>query len=157
VDNQDKTFVSRADFLPFFYAICLGQNPARRHSLPQRQPLPSRTGFNKRYLAGNRAGALGAIALVPGELRAALAPSRLLLLVHAFISWSTWSTSSAGGCAALGDCTEPRLLFDSRGRPPTLCHSSISVPSPCPPPAARGAAHLPLPAALSHAVVRSWH
>jgi hypothetical protein len=36
VDNQDKTFVSRADFLPFFYAICLGQNPARRHSLPQR-------------------------------------------------------------------------------------------------------------------------
>jgi hypothetical protein len=27
VDNQDKTFVSRADFLPFF-AICLGQNPA---------------------------------------------------------------------------------------------------------------------------------
>ena len=35
VDNQDKTFVSRADFLPFFYAICLGQNPARRHSLPQ--------------------------------------------------------------------------------------------------------------------------
>eukprot|EP01046_Picozoa_sp_COSAG06_P056815 COSAG06_NODE_10871_length_1604_cov_1.384053_2_plen_108_part_01 len=104
VDNQDKTFVSRADFLPFFYAICLGQNPARRHSLPQRQPLPSRTGFNKRYLAGNRAGALGAIALVPGELTA-LAPSRLLLLVHAFISWSTWSTSSAGGCAALGDCT----------------------------------------------------
>ena len=58
---------------------------------------------------------------------------------------------------ALGDCTEPRLLFDSRGRPPTLCRSSISVPSPCPPPAARGATHLPLPAALSHAVVRSWH
>ena len=156
LDNQDKTFVSRADFLPFFYAICLGQNPAETQP-PQRQPLPSRTGFNKRYLAGNRAGALGAIALVPGELRAALAPSRLLLLVHAFISWPTWSTSSAGGCAALGDCTEPRLLFDSRGRPPTLCRSSISVPSPCPPPAARGAAHLPLPAALSHAVVRSWH
>ena len=45
--------------------------------------LPSRTGFNTRYLAGDSAGALGATALVPGELRAVLAPSRLLLLVHA--------------------------------------------------------------------------
>ena len=89
-----------------YQQLCLSgaKSPARRQSLPQRQPLPLHTGFNTRYLAGNRAGALGATALVPGELRAALAPSRLLLLVHAFISWPTWSTSSAGGCAALGDC-----------------------------------------------------
>ena len=111
--SRQDICLSRADFLPFLYAnaICLGQYPA-----PGDRALRSAAaiGFNKRYLAGNRAGALGATALVPGELRAALAPSRLLLLVHAFISWPTWSTSSAGGCAALGDCTEPRLLFDSQ-------------------------------------------
>ena len=139
--RQDICFSRR--FLTFFLCDLSGAK-SRPETQPSagRQPLPSRTGFNKRYLAGNRAGALGAIALVPGELRAALAPSRLLLLVHANpcqpgprrarAAAQRWETAQSpayfltptGGllpsAARLSPChpPAPRLL---PGAPPT-CH-----------------------------------